>query len=86
MSEKRWQVDVRGGCVGIYYAGALIPDCASHWPEPCLRIDGQRVMDVGGFAGWVLPEGTVMFAAGIALALDRAGIRPPEPAAGEVGK
>ena len=70
----RWYVDVRGGCIGIYYAEALVTDYASSWPEPCLRIDGERVLDVGGFADWKLPVGAVRFAAGVALALDTAGI------------
>lgn len=73
---SRWYVDVRGGCIGIYYAEGLVTDYASNWPEPCLRIVGERVLNVGGFAEWELPVDAVRFAAGVALALDRAGIRP----------
>lgn len=85
MSEKRWQVDVRGGVVGIYYAEALLPGCASNWPNPCLRLDGHLVAEYE-FRTWAVPTETVMFAASVALALDRAGVIPPAAPLAAEGK
>ena len=45
MGNGKWIVDVRGGVIGIYFAAEPLSGCSDRWPEPCLRIDGERVID-----------------------------------------
>ncbi len=84
MGEGRWIVDVRGGVIGIYYASEREPGCAENWPEPCLRIDGERVIDPesGALVGWRMPQSRVRTAEMIAERLNISGVVPQyeEPA------
>ena len=84
MGEGRWIVDVRGGVIGIYYASEREPGCAENWPEPCLRIDGERVIDPesGALVGWRMPQSRVRTAEMIAERLNSSGVVPQyeEPA------
>lgn len=78
MGEAKWIVDVRNGVIGIYYAAEKLASCADHWPEPCLRIDGERVIDPdkGTLSGWRMPESRIVTATRIAAALTHAGVAP----------
>ena len=84
MGEGRWIVDVRGGVIGIYYASEREPGCAENWPEPCLRIDGERVIDPesGALVGWRMPQSRARTAEMIAEQLNISGVAPQyeEPA------
>ena len=78
MGKGEWIVDVRGGVIGIYFARERETGCESNWPEPCLRIDGKRVIDAerGTLVGWRMPESKIVTAERIVDALNAAGIEP----------
>ena len=78
MCKNRWIVDVRGGVIGIYFAPGKLSVCAEHWPEPCLRIDGKRVVapETGAIVGWHMPHGHIVTAERIAAALNGMGVLP----------
>lgn len=84
MRKNRWIADVRGGVIGIYYASERVAGCAENWPEPCLRIDGKRVVapETGAIVGWRMPPGHIVTAERIAAALNGMGVLPQyeEPA------
>ena len=78
MGNGKWIVDVRGGVIGIYFAAEPLSGCSDRWPEPCLRIDGERVIDPerGEMVGWRMPENRIVTATRIAAALTHAGVEP----------
>ena len=78
MGEGRWIVDVRGGVIGIYYASEREHGCAENWPDPCLRIDGERVIDPesGALVGWRMPQSRVRTAEMIAERLNISCVAP----------
>ena len=78
MSNGKWIVDVRGGVIGIYFAAEKLSGCSDRWPEPCLRVDGERVIDPerGEMVGWRMPENRIVTATRIAAALAHAGVEP----------
>lgn len=84
MRKNRWIADVRGGVIGIYYASERVAGCAENWPEPCLRIDGERVIapESGALVGWRMPQSRVRTAEMIAERLNISGVVPQyeEPA------
>ena len=86
MGEEKWIVDVRGGVIGIYFTTEKLSGCADHWPEPCLKIEGEPVRDpeTGARVGWRMPKNRIVTATRIAAALTHAGVQPmyEEPSRG----